>query len=177
MKKLIICFILVIAIRGFGQDLPTKDGKILYETVDSCGADKDKLYTVARTFFVNAFHNANYVIQMDDKESGTIIGKGNYDMRVKAGLVASRFNVKFTLHVTVRDNKYRVQVYDIWSKAMAPLESIDPHEQLDKYYRDYSVKKKKQKGEIMFWSELDKNCREIVAEANKALKNPVSDSF
>jgi hypothetical protein len=50
-------------------ELPQKEGKILYEIIDSIqGKTKDQLYVVARKWFVSTFKNSKSVIQTEDKE-------------------------------------------------------------------------------------------------------------
>ena len=84
MKKviqLIILTLILVANNVFAQDNPIlpideKTGKIVYsEIVKVDSTSSPELYLRAKTWFVRNFNSANNVIQLDDKESGKIIGK------------------------------------------------------------------------------------------------------
>lgn len=95
----------------FGQnEMPTKEDKVLYEIIDSSitssGTD---LHNRSKIWFANAFRNSKEVIRVDDKENGVLIGKGNFSF--EQSLVP--FIVRFSIKVNSKDNKYRIQFYEI----------------------------------------------------------------
>ena len=51
------------------------------EVIEVSNISKDDLYTRARAWFVKGYKSANAVLQMDDRESGTIIGKGYFEVK------------------------------------------------------------------------------------------------
>jgi len=82
-----------------------------FRLVDSLSLSRSDIYTRLRTFVAIAFNSAKNVIQMDDKESGKIICKGIMNpilkYRLMGDTVKFKGNVKFTLQIDVKENKYR----------------------------------------------------------------------
>lgn len=92
------------------QQIPTKDGKAFYEVIDSAAmGSKQEIYHKARTWMAEAFKDAKEVIQLDDKENGELIGKGNFAWST----TFTPYRCRFTIKISARENKYRVQVYDM----------------------------------------------------------------
>jgi hypothetical protein len=117
-------YVLVItlcSLTGFSQDLlPEKDGKVVYEQIDSIpGTVKSELYSRAKIWLANIFKSAKDVIQLDDKETGQIIGKGVFFYQVKVLLTGAEWTCKFTVRIDVKDNKTRIMFYDISSASAA----------------------------------------------------------
>lgn len=95
----------------FGQnEMPTKDNLVIYESLDSSivASGKD-LHNRAKIWFANAFRNSKEVIRVDDKDNGILIGKGNFDF--DQSMVP--FIIRFSIKVNTKDNKYRIQFYEI----------------------------------------------------------------
>lgn len=112
MKSLAIFFLLVALIKNCEaqNEMPSKEGKVLYELIDSSIiAPSNELFNRAKIWFGNAFRDSKEVIQIEDKENGLLMGKGNFNF--EQSLVP--FLIKFSIRVSVKDNKYRVQFYDI----------------------------------------------------------------
>lgn len=95
------------------SDLPIKDGKIFYEIVDSVQGSATDLYNKSKLWFVEAFKSANAVIQLDDKENSTIIGKGYFSFTHNL----QPYEVWFTAKINVKDNRYRAQLYGVNVRA------------------------------------------------------------
>lgn len=91
--------------------------KITYSEVvyvDS-SANKQELYARAREWFAKAYKSSNNVIQMDDKESGKIVGKALMQVYHKA--LGANYNsgyINYTISVYVRDGRYRYEVTDFY---------------------------------------------------------------
>lgn len=86
-----------------------------YKIIDSAkGITADQLYTNARAWVAKTFVSANAVLQMDDKQAGKIIGKGNMRTPVKNafGMVIGDDIINFTITIDVKENKYRVILSD-----------------------------------------------------------------
>lgn len=116
MKFLLLCFLIPTC--SFGQQLlPEKDGKVVYEEVDSVTAPKDELYQRSKIWLVNSFKSAKEVIQIDDKGSGQIIGKGNFDYPITVIFETAMWTCYFSVQIDCRDNKARIRIYDIDSKS------------------------------------------------------------
>lgn len=119
MKNLIVSILLTASLNGFGQKmlldvLPLKNGIVFYsDVIEVDSIDKDELYKRAKRWFVESYKDANKVIQLDDKDSGEIIGKGSFDALWNATFVASHVvNVGHTVKIQVKDGKYRYEITD-----------------------------------------------------------------
>lgn len=116
---------ILLAFNSFGQKnknpdqpfpMPLVDSQVVYTniiTVD--GVSKDELYKRARLFIVKNYKSANAVIQLDDKESGHIIGKGVLTVVTDGGdlLGASETKVNHTISIMVKDGRYKYEVSDL----------------------------------------------------------------
>jgi len=108
-----IIFMNIIVVKG--QELPVdkETGKVIFSDVVELTdktVTKDILYNKAKEWFVKAFKSSNDVIQLDDKESGKIIGKGNFSIATTMYLTDSR--VDFTMTIMVKDGRYKYIVSD-----------------------------------------------------------------
>jgi len=75
------------------------------ETIEITGVSQDDLYIRANMWFVDAFNNAESVIQFSDKESGVI--KGKYiGGSVVVGIYI--YKISTTVTVEVKDGRYRI---------------------------------------------------------------------
>jgi hypothetical protein len=93
-------------------------GKITYsEIIKVDSINSQELYLRAKVWFVHSFVSAKNVIQLDDKESGKIIGKGLFD--VKSSIVKSQNvgYVEFTIEIQVKDGRYKYTFSDISHKS------------------------------------------------------------
>lgn len=81
-------------------------------TVDS--SSKDELYLNASSFFANQFKSANHVIQLQDKQAGVLIGKGTGKIyNDEDAVMTTVYNFNFTMRITVKDNRYKYEIYGI----------------------------------------------------------------
>lgn len=95
-------------------ELPAKDGKVVFESVDSSiTATANELYSRSKLWLADAFRDSKEVIQLDDKENGTIMGKGNFEFVQSLATYTCYFSFK----INTKDNKYRIQFYDIYTEV------------------------------------------------------------
>ena len=97
-------------------NLPMKDSKVFYEYVYQVDSvSKNELYIRAKNVYLRLFQGTKDVIQNEDKENGIIAGKGNtfFNFPGRFGLNFGQ-TIRFTLSITVKDYKYRVQLFDIY---------------------------------------------------------------
>jgi hypothetical protein len=113
-KPLLISFIFVtiLSLRSYSQDSlssPLEYSKVV--NVDTTLSSKE-LYNRARAWFAETYRSAQDVIQMDDKEIGKIIGKGNmkYVSSVFVGSNGTKGWIRYTISIQVKDGRYK---YDI----------------------------------------------------------------
>lgn len=118
------------------------DGSIQIQEIFEFGEDYtfNKLYNLAKSYIINGYNSPNHVIQLDDKENGRIIVKGNYETLtcdcsdvVLLGS-AMEYTPKHTLQIDCKEGRMRITI-KVWSitqksgavgNAYAPsLEYID----------------------------------------------------
>jgi hypothetical protein len=123
MKRLLaVALILLASATASAQvqhPLPAVDGTINFNEVHSVeGQSQDELYSKAKLWFADAFRSSQNVIQLDDRENGIILGKGAFTTNERA----SRLTWRFTVKVQLRDERYKVEFYDIGYTYYAPGE-------------------------------------------------------
>jgi len=118
MKKLLLFAVLLIPIFCFGQKqnkddiiknwLDTgyfkidDDNIVVSKVINDVQGTKDEIYVRIENFFTRTYNDANSVIQTDNKQSGTIIGKGLFMLNY---MTYSCFHV---LRVDIKENKVRI---------------------------------------------------------------------
>jgi len=89
--------------------------KITYSEVvyvDSL-ANKEELFSRAREWFAKAYKSSTNVIQMEDKESGKIVGKAL--MKVYHKTLGSNYPsgyINYTISIYLKDGRYKYEVTD-----------------------------------------------------------------
>lgn len=126
-------FILTLLIQNvFGQT----DTTISFnEVVPVSNANKDQLYIRARQWFNEAFRNSKEVIQISDKETGELSGKGIMDIVLDfkvMGVNRGDHSVRFNCNVWVKDGKYKYEftnfyVYNYSSNSEIGLLTTSPN--------------------------------------------------
>ena len=136
MKKIFSVLALIIATNGWAQNerfadtmttLSMKDNKVFYEYVYQIDSiSKNELYVRAKNVYLRLFPATKDVIQNEDKENGIIAGKGNTSF-IEPGRFGLNLEqkIRFTLSITVKDYKYRVQLFDIYytSSVAGPIDN------------------------------------------------------
>lgn len=111
------------------------------EVVKVEGITKDELYIRAREWFAKTFVSAQDVIQMDDKASGKIIGKGSSSGFYSILMSIIPYSLTYTVSITAKDGRYRYEIspflvdgyptephYVLYNKGKGPLaKKIPPH--------------------------------------------------
>ena len=120
--KTIFALILLVPFLSNAQDIilpiDSTTNKITFqEVVQSPGISQDELYTRAREWFALTFKSAQDVIQMDDKASGKIIGKGAHRGTAMILLTPSAFSLNYTVSLTVKEGRYRYEITDFTSQS------------------------------------------------------------
>lgn len=166
MKQLLLVVLVAISVRSFSQDpLPTKGDKVFYESIDSVKLTKSEAFLKAQTWFANTFGSAKSVIQVDDKDAGILIGKGFTEKEAGNAFIGSlTHQVWYVINITIRDGKYRIQLYDIYLKNSEgnkfTAESINKHPGMSK----------------KFIKRIDDSCKEILVSFRAEMNKPV-DNF
>lgn len=120
MKKLFIAGVV-----GFGlmvggcATLPTPTDKKmddLTEIIDVPNKTKDQIFEGSKIWIAQSFKSANNVIQYADKDTGSIIGKGNIQYPCDGFIDCGAFGkdiVNFTIKIDIKNDKARVVISDI----------------------------------------------------------------
>lgn len=88
-----------------------KNNAITYvQVIPAEGKSKDQLYILLNYWFTSTFNDANSVIQLNDKELGTIIAQGFVEGIAShaGGTNAYTINLKPVIKCDIKDNKVRV---------------------------------------------------------------------
>lgn len=88
---------------------PIKDGKIVFERIDSVSSDKSQLFKNSKKWIVENFRSPKSSIQSEDPIQGQILGMG-VEM-VKFGILTHQ--VKYNYQIDVKDKKYRFRIYNL----------------------------------------------------------------
>lgn len=80
------------------------------------GFSKNQLFDKSKMWLAESFVSSQDVIQYENKEEGTIIGKGSIPHYRRSGLVGPVRvgNLRFTLVINMKDDKIRVTIKDIY---------------------------------------------------------------
>ena len=108
-----------------GEELKLdKNNSLTYQQVIDCGSTtKEQLYVLLNYRFTASFNDANSVIKLNDKESGTIIANGYVsDIAGHMGRMnAYDVSIKPIIKVDIKDGKvrvtYTVQCYEVEKAA------------------------------------------------------------
>lgn len=78
--------------------------------VDS-SLSSSELYNRAKLFFMNSFNDSKAVLEIQDKESGQLSGKGyfKYEPTSYIGSDGTRGKIEFTVSVFVKDGRYKYE--------------------------------------------------------------------
>jgi hypothetical protein len=90
--------------------LPIQDGVVTYTNVIQVeGNNKEQLYERAKNWFVIMYKSSKDVIQLDDKENGNIIGKGNF----RIVYYERDPIINHTISLSVKDGRYKYVVNNL----------------------------------------------------------------
>src|SRR5450830_1164209 len=120
MRKIYILFIVLFISNGIlAQEkllgiLPLKDGKVTYtDIIQLQGVSKNEIYNRAKHWFIDTFNSGKDVIQLDDKETGEVIGKGCFKAVWMINFYSSQsVNVWKTIKIQIKDGRYRYEITD-----------------------------------------------------------------
>ena len=132
MKNYLLVFVLALQFSTAESQafLPEKDGKVVFEEIDTIpGTTESELYYRSKTWTINEFKDAQKVIQLDDKDAGQLIGKGDFTYVYKVLTARADWTCNFTFQIDCRDNKARIKIYDISTMAggEATAEYLNKH--------------------------------------------------
>ena len=112
MNKLFILFFSIIlsgcwVTPQWRQDLPPEEKDIVY--IDEHSKSKEDAYIAVNEWLAKNFNSGRDVIQMQDKEAGTIVVKALYSYVQDFGAMGLPINVNYVLSVHIKENKIKVE--------------------------------------------------------------------
>lgn len=155
MKKLII-FFAFLPLLSFGQSTYfPKDsitGDVMYSQIVEIAKTKDQLFTDSKAWVSDAFNSYKGVVEIEDREAGKIVVKGQTDIP-RDGPLDSK-TLTFRVTIDSRDNKFRSVIDNVkteWTVMNFPPIVI-PVTEMDQKDLDHketiTYKDKKQKKPI-----------------------------
>lgn len=93
-------------------------GQQSYEFVNIIELDESRstqeTHKAAKRWIMDAFRDAKDVIQMEDIENNTVVGRGSFRFKTKIffAMYARAGNMYFSIEVTVKEGRARVRMYD-----------------------------------------------------------------
>ena len=132
--KFLLCLLLVSVIGPASAQeekplyglLPLLEGRVTYRATENVpGLSREVIYRRARRWFVESFRTSNYVLQLQDRDSGEIVGKG---------ISVAGIPYRRAILVDCKDGRYRITVTEV---TISPG-GVDIPIESDKYSRYYS---------------------------------------
>lgn len=110
MKKIVVFSLFVsLAFYCFAQE----ESKPLsfFKVVQTEGKSTEQVYNSVRTWFALSTKDANKVLAMDDKSSGSLVGNVNVDYSYgKMNYAAYDGIIDFVIQVNIRDGRFRIEI-------------------------------------------------------------------
>jgi len=99
------------------------------EIIREAPLPKDSLFTQTLLWVAENLRSRRSVVQFQDRDLGTIIGNGSYDMSIDGGLLPflSPVNVpvSYKVRIDVRDYRYRMTFSDVRLYLDGPPKALD----------------------------------------------------
>ena len=131
MIKTLLTALLCLQLLGCaGMDPVREEDKVFSQVYEAPGFQKDVLYEKVKIWIAQTFKSAKAVLEYENKESGTIIGKGSmpYPCRGLKCIATIGWTVPFTMKVDINDEKFRLTFLDIGLAWPARRDSLGYHE-------------------------------------------------
>ncbi|MBK9299108.1 MAG: DUF4468 domain-containing protein [Bacteroidetes bacterium] len=178
MKQLFTVILLFMTLCGYCErksSLPydsTAKKFIIDTVIEAESKTKDALHSLVIEWIALNYKSANDVIQLNDKENGTIIAKGVYVNVIFAPVLALGYEVGHTLTIKIKDNKIKVTIDNL------------KYEYFDKGHHSYSLESllitkpvlaKKQM--ITFEHNINKRLSATIEEISKYINTTVKNDW
>lgn len=148
-----------------------EEGKLeMVEVVEVDSKDASEIYNQVKFWFSSYYNSLNDVIQLDDKDAGTIKGRAIASFYAKTMGKLFEHKVYYTIQIDIKDGKYRLLLSDYILQndyGDSPLEN----QFTDKYavkkngsIRDFSIAMKE--GVESHWLELKTSLSDKVKESS-----------
>lgn len=113
MRKVTLLFVLLLSI-----PLLNAQELLSFSTVIQAeGKSKTEIYGSVRAWFALSMKDANKVLVMDDKDSGTLVGNTNVNYSYgKFSYSAYDGWIDFTIQINIKDDRFKVEIKNISHK-------------------------------------------------------------
>jgi hypothetical protein len=113
------------------------------------------------------------VIQNEDRENGIISGKGYFSFTniVSTFMLGSSALVNTTINIIIKDNKYKVEIFDFYKVAASAYEAEGP---IENYY---TPNKKNQKYWHGYFVNFNNKVILLLAQINDEMSKKLSTDF
>lgn len=173
MNKLIrisvIALLVIITSKVYSQDntygfpIDQETGKIHYKEVVKVNGMQNDLYIRAQKWLHEFFRNASSAIRRLDQDNGLIEGRRVMKVVVKdkKGREKPAGSIKYTFRIELKDNKYRVRLFDFVqaSAGSKPLEN---------WFEDTDEKVKEIHAQI--FEQVKEDVNKLLASLKKAMR-------
>lgn len=190
-KQLFFCiaFTLLSVSTALGQKetpklpIDSSTSKITYSDVvfvDSL-VNKQELFSRAREWFAKTYKSSTSVIQMEDKESGIIVGKALMNVYHKA--LGSNFPsgyINYTISIYIKDGRYKYEIIDFYHTG----QYVSGGNRIPDYgicenminTKDKTMGISYQKTYNYYLYQLDNNIKALIAELKAAMTTKASNN-
>ncbi|MCL1943574.1 MAG: DUF4468 domain-containing protein [Candidatus Azobacteroides sp.] len=86
------------------------DNIVVSRVIDDIPGTKNEIYINVKNYFSRTYKDSKSVLQTDDKDAGTVIGKGYYSNFYSTNYIMSsvKFSAYHILRIDIKDGKVRV---------------------------------------------------------------------
>lgn len=142
-----------------------KNGQITYTEVMHIGdVSKEQFYYRAKAWFAESFKDPKEVIQMDSKEAGTVIGKGNQTVYFETAMAPVEVKLHFTVKIFCKEGRYKYEITDLaysgWSEGFRWEKNVE------KMFTEKEIYKKNGKTRwrtVQYMQLTEETCEDIAA--------------
>lgn len=112
-------------------DLPLdEDGVITFsDVIQVPNSTKSSLYSAGREWFVETFKSADDVLQMEDRESGKLLGKGFSKIYVGGGIAITDTKLYYTIKLYFKEGRYKYEITNLYYLASPNRYNLSPQRQ------------------------------------------------
>lgn len=146
------------------------------EVIQVPEASKDQLFYKGRQWFNDVFRDSKEVLQIADKETGELSGKGNFDFiyhyRFMKAMQSSVMQCHFLMNVWVKDGKYKYEITDLepFDKTGASWSGVLSSSPEAKYRTPMVSQKKMNEYLAQIKIDVDAKVREIISSLKDAME-------
>ena len=131
MNRILCFFVCILSVVAFASCAsmpvaPMEDRSM--QKVHDIDLTKNEIYDKSLEWMAQTLSGSREVIELKDKDSGKIIGKGITSFRGKIGIGSTNVLCRFTLIVEAKDNKYRTTYNNfvgLWGESYSRPEPLE----------------------------------------------------